>query len=158
MAHVPCGGSFGLFAAPCLLPFGHAEPCGAWTSEPPEEVGITAWLQWAGSHLHLVCFARVAELLELGKPGNVASWVAVRDAHEAACREALEDGLPVRDVALLHHPGLVKYFRVFQNGPWCHASARCGVDLDPLGRGSRRCVLAEGHVGAHLASRRRASR
>lgn len=158
MSHVPCTGSFGLFAAPCLLPLGHAEPCGPWATEPPVDVGMTAWLQWAGGHLHLVCFERLAHLLELGRPGNASSWVALRDAHEEACREALEDGLPVRDVALLHHPALVKRFRVTQNGPWCHASARCGVDLDALGRGSRCCVLEHDHVGAHVTSRRRASR
>lgn len=158
MPYVACVGRFGLFAAPCLLPLGHPEPCGPWASEPPAEVGMTAWLQWAGAHLHLVCFERVAELLGLGKPGNVASWVALREAHEGACREALEAGHAVRDVALLHHPELVKHFRVFQNGPWCHASARCGVDLDALGRDSKPCVLEEAHAGAHQPSRRRASR
>ena len=158
MAYVSCSGSFGLFAAPCLLPAGHVEPCGLWAEEPAAEICLTAWLQWAGAHLHLVCFERVAELLELGRPGNVASWKALREAHEATCREALEDGLPVRDVALLHHPELVTRFRVFQNGQWCHPSARCGVDLDALGRGSRCCVLQAGHAGAHLTSRRRASR
>jgi hypothetical protein len=158
MSHVACGGSFGPFAAPCLLPVGHLEPCGPWKVEPPVEAGLTAWLQWAGSHLHLVCFERLSHLLELGRPGNVSSWVALRDAHEAAGREALEEGRPVRDVALLHHPSLVKRFRTFQNGPWCHAAARCGEDVDLLGRGTRPCVLEAGHAGGHLPSRRRASR
>ncbi len=158
MVHVPCLGSFGLFAAPCLLPLDHPEPCGPWSSEPPAEVGMTAWLQWAGGHLHLVCFERIAELLELGRPGNVASWVALREAHERACRDALEHGLPVRDVALLHHPELVLRFSVIQNGPWCFPSPRCGTDLDGLGRGSKPCVLEDGHAGGHLPSRRRAAR
>ena len=85
---------------------------------------MTAWLQWAGAHLELVDFDRFLDALAPTGPFALLSVIALRAEHRDACDAALRAGRPVRDVALIHWPHLVRRHRVFQNGPWCFAASQ----------------------------------